>query len=104
MDSSISIIYNTLKQIVENENSEFDKQQFLIDINQLESPHTKIVFQIMIYDNFINERMDLENITEKSIFNFTNNEGSKGIKFNITNIPIYVLKIIQLYMDIIKSK
>ena len=104
MDSSISLIYNTLKKIVETENKEYDKQQFLIDINQLESPHTKIIFQLMIYDNYINERIDLENITEKSVFNFINNVGSKGIKFNISNIPNYVLNMIQLYIDIIKSK
>lgn len=105
MDSSISFLYNLLKNITFNNiNDNIDKHQFIIDVNQLESPHTKIIFQLMIYDNYINDRIDLENITEKSIFNFVSNDGSKGVKFNIENIPVYLLKIIQLYIDISKSK
>jgi len=103
MDSSISFLYNLLKNISSNYDN-FDKQQFVIDVNQLELPHTKIIFQLMVYDNYINDRIDLENITEKSIFNFITNDGSKGVKFNLENIPIYLQKIIQLYIDIIKSK
>lgn len=104
MDSSVSILYDLLKNISTQSGDDTEIQKFIIDINQLESPHTSIVFQLMIYDNYVNNNFDFENITSKCVYDFVNNEGSKGIKINVENIPKYMMKMIQLYIDITKSK
>ena len=105
ISSNISVLYDILKKISEKNNKQnIDLQKFIIEVNQLETPHTSILFQLMIYDNYINNRIDFENITSKCIYDFINNEGSKGVKLNIDNIPKYMQLMIELYIEIIKSK
>lgn len=105
INSNISILYDILKKISDKNNQQnIDIQKFIIEVNQLEIPHTSIIFQLMIYDNYINNNIDFENITSKCIYDFVNNEGSKGVKINIENIPKYMQSIIFLYIEIIKSK
>jgi len=104
MDNSlIKILYDTLSKIAESDNSNIEIKKFIIDINQLDHSYSSVIFQLIIYDSFIKGNLNIENIQSKDIYDFTQNEGSKGVKFNVDNLPINLVKIINIFLSIVKS-
>lgn len=102
-NTSIKILYETLNKISENDKSNIEIKKVIIDVNQLDYEYSSIIFQIILYDSYIKGNMKIENIQSKDIYDFIQNEGSKGVKFNIDILPINLIKMINIFISIIKS-
>jgi len=103
-NQSVKILYETLNKIASSENDNIEIKKFIIDINQLDSEYASVIFQLIIYDCYIKDKINIENIQSKDLYDFVQNDGSKGVKFNIDNIPLQLIKMINIFISIIKSK
>lgn len=102
-NSSIKILYDTLSKIAETDNSNIEIKKFIIDINQLDHIYSSVIFQLILYDSYFKGNLNIENIQSKDIYDFTQNEGSKGVKFNVDNLPINLVRIIHIFISIVKT-